>query len=263
MLVDILLISLIVGFVTAGLKIRFDRFFTILLFLFIFGFGIRYSIETFLWVILLGALVILIQNKDKIIQLPTEKKKKMFLVLPTFTLIASFLGTWLYENVSDKTLIITLGILAIIYGLRLIFIHFKKHEMEFVDGHPSIKKLCGLFGPWISGFFIGFVGTSLKPLKIPFALKIGKMNIKQVYLGNTMSAFYASIFAIMWHYFFNASQSFASWYKEATLGFVVWAGIHLVYEITDRFFPENWRKGFQILIGLLLILASVKIFMLV
>ena len=263
MLVNFLLVSLIVGVVTAGLKIRFDRFFTILLLLFIFGLNIRNSIDVFLWVIMLGALTIIFQNRKKIAQLPKAMKKKLFVIIPVFTLIASWLGTLLFENVRDAVLIVTLGILAILYGLRLMFVHFKKHEMEFKEGHPVITKACGLLGPWLSGFFIGFVGTSLKPLKVPFAIKVGKMNIKQVYLGNVIVAFFASLFTIGWHYIFNKNQTLTNWYQEAVLGIILWVGIHFVYEVTDKFFPQKWQKVFQILIGITLLLVSVKIFLLV
>ena len=264
MLGNIILVSLIVGVVTAGIKIRFDRFFTILLLLFIFGLDIRSSINIFLWVIMLGALTIVFQNKKKIAGLPVKMKKKLFIIIPIFTFIASWLGSLLFTKVSNATLIVTLGVLAILYGLRLIFVHFKKHEMEFEQGHPVITKICGLLGPWISGFFIGFVGTSLKPLKIPFAIRIGKMNIKQVYLGNVVVAFFASLFAIGWHYFFSKSFIFNNnLYQHAMLGVVLWFGIHFVYEITDRIFPQKWKKAFQVVIGIILLLVSIKIFLLV
>ena len=145
------------------------------------------AVNIFLWVIMLGALMVILDNKDKIAVMPKPMKKKMFILIPIFTLIASFLGSLLFVRTSTNTLIITLGVLAILFGLRLVFIHFKQHELEYEEGHPVITKLCGLLGPWLSGFFIGFMGTSLKPLKMSFAIKIGKMNAKKVYLGNTMT----------------------------------------------------------------------------
>ena len=263
MLENIILVSLIVGAVTAGLKIRFDRFFTILLLLFVFGFDIKSSVNIFLWVIMLGALTIIFQNKKKISQLPNTMKKKLFVIIPIFTLLASWLGTLMFENVNNAILIIILGILAILYGLRLVFIHFQKRESGLRHAHPTIAKACEILGPWISGFFIGFIGTSLKPLKIPFAVKIGKMNIKRVYLGNVIVAFFASLFAIGWHYILNKNLVLSSWYQEMMLGIILWFGIHFVYEMTDRFFPKKWQKSFQILIGIILVLVSIKIFLLI
>ncbi|HFC11174.1 MAG TPA: hypothetical protein ENJ75_03270 [Candidatus Kaiserbacteria bacterium] len=261
LLTQFALTIIIVGFVTAGLRIRFDRFFAILLLLFLFGFGIKTSINVFLWVIALGALTIILQNKTKIYQLPKQKKIKLFLISPIFALFASLIGSVLFEYTTSNVLIITLGILAILYGARLVFIHFQKHELEYVKANPLISKICGLAGPWISGFFIGFVGTSFKSLKIPFAIKIGKMNAGQVYLGNTITAFFASLFAIIWHYILN--QTNAVFYENMLLGLATFAGIHFVYELTEIVFPDKWRKSFQILIGIILIFVSAKIFMLI
>ncbi len=260
MLTQFFLLVLIVGFVTAGLTIRFDRFFTILLLLFIFGLNIKTSINIFLWVIMAGALMILLQNRAKIAQLPSKMKSKLFVLIPIFTFIASFLGSLLFIRLGDGALIIILGVLAILYGLRLMFIHFQKHELEFEQGHPTITKICGLLGPWISGFSIGLVGTSLKPLKIPFAIKVGKMNIKQVYLGNTVTTFFSSLFAIFWHFYLNNKNDLNLFYNNLILGLALWTGIHYIYELTEIVFPQKWKKSFQILIGLILLIASIKIF---
>jgi len=261
MILAFFLTILIVGFVTAGLNIRFDRFFTILLLLFLFGLSITNTINIFLWVIMPGALMIILNNKENISKLPKQMKIKLFVMIPIFTLIASFIGSLLFVNSSSSILLIILGILAILYGLRLIFIHFEKHELEFEKGHPTITKICGLIGPWISGFFIGFVGTSIKALKIPFAIKIGKMNIKQVYLGNTISTFFASFFAIIWHFVLSKNMTFNIFYEQMILGLALLTGIHFVFELTNLVFKNKWRKGFQILIGIILLLASIKVFM--
>jgi len=261
MILAFFLTILIVGFVTAGLNVRFDRFFTILLLLFIFGLSITDAINIFLWVIMLGALMIILNNKENISKLPEQMKIKLFVMMPIFTLIASFIGSLLFVNTSSAILLMIFGILAILYGLRLIFVHFEKRELEFEKGHPTITKICGLLGPWISGFFIGFVGTSIKALKIPFAIKIGKMNIKQVYLGNTFSTFFASFFAIIWHFVLSKNMAFNVFYEQMILGLALLTGIHFVFELTNLIFKNKWRKGFQILIGVILLLASIKVFM--
>lgn len=260
MILNFFIIILVVGFVTAGLKIRFDRFFTILMLMFVANHSISDAVNIFLWVIMLGALMVIFDNKDKIAQMPKPIKKKMLMIIPLFTLISSFIGSWLFLTLSSATLIITLGILAILFGLRLIFIHFKKHEMEYEEGHPIVTKLCALLGPWISGFFIGFIGTSLKPLKISFAIKIGKMNIKKVYLGNVLTTFFASIFSIIWHFVLTKEHNSESFYGQMIIGMAIWTGIHYMYELSSLFFKPNWQKIFQIIIGVALIFASIKVF---
>jgi len=259
MLIPFLLTFLIVGVVTSGLNIKFDRFFTILLLLFLFKFDIHTSVDIFLWVILFGSLMILFNNIDKILGLPSSQKKKMFTIIPVFTFITTFIGSYFFIQSAESVLIITLAILAILYGLRLIFVHFKKDEMNLQNPNIKIKKICSLFGPLVSGFFIGLVGTSLKPLKIPFAVKIGKMNLKEVYLGNTLSTFFASSFAIIWHSTLNNTVTENIFYTNLLLGAGLWTTIHYTSEFTNLFFKDKWKKPFQIIIGISLLLAAIKL----
>ncbi len=263
MLTHYILIILIVGIVTAGLTIKFDRFFTILLLLFISGFTIRRAINIFLWVLMAGALMVILNNQQQLKALPKKKKARLFILIPIITAIASFIGSLLFIHVSSDVLLGTLGILAILYGLRLVFIHFEEHELKFEKGHPNITKICATFGPWVSGFLVGFIGTSLKSLKIPFAIKIGKMNLKSVYMGNVITGFFASLFAIIWHFLLNPDKDIAVFYQDMILGLALWTGIHYIYEIVDIIFPSKYRKGFQVFIGILLMLVSVKIFKLI
>lgn len=263
MMLSFLITVLIVGFVTAGLNIKFDRFFTILMLSFVFGFSMYDSINIFLWVIMFGALMIILSNKEKIASLPKKMLMKLFTVIPLIVLIFSLIGTWLYLVTPNNILMLILGLLASAYGLRLMFVHFKPEELANEKENPFFSKFCGIFGPIISGFLIGFIGTSLKPLKIPFAVKIGKLNVKKVYLGNTIVAFFASLFAIIFHYFFTNTMTMNLFYQQMLLGLALWAAIHVVFELTNIFFKENWRKGFQIFIGLMLILVSFKIFMVI
>jgi len=260
MIIEFLITVLIVGFVTAGLNIKFDRFFTILMLSFVFGFSMYDSINIFLWVIMFGALMIMLSNKDKIASLPKKMIMKLFTVIPIMTLIFSFIGTWLYSITSNNTLLLVLGLLALAYGIRLMFVPFKPDELANEKENPMFSKFCGIFGPIVSGFLIGFIGTSLKPLKIPFAVKIGKLNVKKVYMGNTVVAFFASLFAIIFHYFFTKTMTINIFYEQMILGLSLWAAIHVIFELTNICFKDNWRKGFQIFIGLMLILVSFKIF---
>jgi len=263
MILNFVIITVVVGIVTSGLKIRFDRFFTILMLMFVAGKTITDAVNIFLWVIMLGALMVILDNKDKIAQLPKPMKMKLFGIIPLFTLLASFIGSWLFINSTSNTLIIILGILAILFGLRLALIHFKSHEMNYDDERPTITKLCGLFGPWISGFFVGLIGTSLKPLKIPFAVKVGKMNIKKVYLGNTITTFFAAIFSLFWHFVLSNEPNSSMFYEQMISGMAIWTGIHYMYEMSNILFKTKWQKVFQIIIGIALVLVSIKIFSLI
>ena len=264
MILPFVLTILIVGVVTAGLTIKFDRFFAILMLMFLFKYSIFDAVNVFLWIIMFGALMIILDNKDKIAGLPKQMKIKMFVMIPVFTILASLLGTLLFISSSKTPLIIIMGILAILYGLRLVFIHFKPEEMDLdpKKQRPVFAKLCSLLGPWISGFSIGFIGTSLKPLKIPLAIKVGRMNAKSTYLGNTVTTFFAASFAIMWHFLLGKTATSGTFYEQLLLGAALWTGIHYMSELTNLLFSHKWKKLFQIVIGIILVLASIKVFML-
>ena len=252
-------IALIVGFVTAGLKIQFDRFFAIILLVSLMGLSVAGAVNTFLWIVFLSAGYVLWKNREKIKGMPSQNKKKFITLVPVLAFVGVYAGSVLFSHVSNHVLSFTLGVLAVLYGLRLVFIHFKPYELEYKNEKPIYQKICGLFGLIVSGFFAGFIGTTLKPLKIPFAVKIGKMNMGQVYLGNTITAFYASFFAIILHSFYS-SPNMSMTINNVLLGISLWLAIHIVFELTQMFFKDKWRKPFQIFIGLVLILVAFKFF---
>jgi uncharacterized membrane protein YfcA len=251
-------IALIVGFVTAGLKIQFDRFFAIILLVSLMGLSVAGAVNTFLWIVFLSAGYVLWKNREKIKGMPQVNKKKFLTIIPLLAFVGVFIGTIIFNKVSNNVLMITLGILALLYGLRLIFIHFKPHEFEYKNEKPIYQKICGLFGPVVSGFFAGFIGTTLKPLKIPFAVKVGHMNMGQVYLGNTITAFYASFFAIILHSIYLKQNAMTM--NNVFLGIGLWLMIHIVYVFSSLVFKDKWRKLFQILIGIILVIVSFKFF---
>jgi len=251
------LVAIIVGFVTSGLNIKFDRFFLLILLISILHMSVFDSVNIFLWVILFGTLYILISNFEAIKSMPKKQKILRLSVIPVLTLIASFVGSYLFFISPEKVLLISLGILALLYGLRLIFIHFNQEDKTQLEGKPIFQKICLILGPMVSGLSLGFIGTSLKPLKVPFGVKIGKMNLKQVYFGNVITAFFGSLFAIFWHNtIFITSTSSSITYL--IYGFLLWISIHVISKLTDLFFKDGWKKIFQILIGIILLIISIK-----
>ncbi len=250
-LVSFFIIIIIVGFVTAGLKIQFDRFFAIILLISLMSFPVFQAINIFLWIIFFGAIYVLWQNREKIKNIPPKNKNKFLTVVPLLALIGASLGSFVFFNISSKFLLITISIIALLYGLRLIFIHFKPEELNHDSAKLTYQKICGLFGPVVSGFFTGLSGTSLKPLKLPFAIKIGHMNMSQVYIGNTITALYSSLFAIIIHSLYVV-KNISMTINDFLLGISLWFGIHIVFKITEKFFKNEWRKIFQIIILLII-----------
>ena len=75
----------------------------------------------------------------------------------------------IFNKASNNVLMVVLCILALLYGLRLIFIHFKPHELEYKDEKPIYQKICGLFGPVVSGFLQDLLErhSSLSRFRLP------------------------------------------------------------------------------------------------
>ncbi len=260
--IDFILIFAVVGIITAFLNIKFDRFFTIIMLLLVAGIAIKTSVEIVLWVVFFGAITVLLSNKATISKILNQNKRKYLLLIPALSLMSAIGGTYLFFKVSSAFLLTTLGILAIAYGTRLIFIHINETAIIPKNGRQSVKKICGIFGPLLSGFSLGFIGTSLKPLKIPFAVKIGKTNIKEAYIGNVIVAAYASLFAIILHITWGGIST-ASAYLNFLIGASLWASIHFTSEISNLFIKRKWRKSVQIVVGIILILVAIKIFMII
>jgi uncharacterized membrane protein YfcA len=205
----------------------------------------------------LGAGYVLFKNRTKLYALPASNKKKFLSIIPFIAFLGAFVGTALLRVVDGATLRVLFGLIALLNGLGLMFIHFGTHELEYKNEKPAYVKFCGLFGPLVSGFFTGFLGTTLKQLKVPFAVRAGRMNLQQVYLGNTVTAFFAALFAILLHiYYLPLGISMTT--RDFLLGVFLWAMIHVVFEFTQRFFKNSWRKPFQIFIGALLLLAAFR-----
>ncbi len=252
----IIVLSVIVGVITAGLSIRFDRFFVMLLLLFLAGVAIKDAVNIFLVVILLGALTFLLERKEALRTIPREDRVKFLTLVPVLVAVFSFLGSWLFIGASDAVLILVFGVLTVLYGLRLIVIHFGEHEKGHTAAKPGMRMFCGLAGPMLSGFSVGFIGTSLKSLKIPFAVRFGKMNLPQVYVENAITAAYASLFAIIWRFVFIGTAQI----RSVLYGVAIWGIIHAFFDLTEKTFPRRWKKAFQIIIGVVLLAAAVKVF---
>ncbi len=252
-----LIIALIVGFVTAGLKIQYDRFFAIILLVTMMKLSVVGAVNVFLWIVFMGSGYLLWQNRNKIMEMPRQNLNKFLTLIPLLAFIGALAGSIFFNSVDYRVLVVTLGIIALVYGLRLVFIHFKPHEHEYKNEKSLYLKLCAIFGPIVSGFFTGFIGTTFKSIKIPFGVKVGKMNLAQTYLGNLITAFYASFFAIILHVFY-VRKGLSMTLQNATLGIGLWVAIHIVYKVTDKYFKDKWRKTFQVIIGAILVLVAFK-----
>jgi uncharacterized membrane protein len=67
----------------------------------------------------------------------------------------------------------------------------------------------------------------------------------------------------MWHAVLGENSVSGNFYEQLLLGASLWAGIHFVSELTTLFFRNRWRKVFQIVIGIVLLVIAVKVFKLI
>lgn len=260
MILNFIILTLIVGIVTAFIGAKYDRFFILLLVIFLFGKNIEQGVEILLWTILFGSGMIIFENQDKIKSLPKQMKIKLFGIIPILAIIPSFIGAYLFSISSTKLLLLVFAAITLLYGLRMLFIHFKPEEMEYQPSNSKFQKMCGLFGPMLSGFVLGYMGTSLKALKIPFAVKVGKLNIKQVYLGNAVSAFMGSALALLWHnIIFSSHDADYRFSHYFLLAAALWTTIHFVSKFTSIFVKQKWQKRAQIITGIGLLIAFAKL----
>ncbi|MCD6090254.1 MAG: hypothetical protein J7J72_02025 [Bacteroidales bacterium] len=263
MITNFILLTFIVGIVTGFIGVKYDRFFILLLIIFLFGNNISQGIEILLWTIFFGSGMVITENKEKIQALPKKMKVKLFGIIPMLALLPTLAGAYLYSISSKKTLLIILAAITLLYGLRMIFIHFKPKEMNYPVQASKFQKMCGLFGPIVSGFSLGLIGTSLKSLKIPFAVKVGKLNIRQVYLGNAFTAFASSGLALVWHNTLFSVQDFSYNFENYFLmAAALWTIIHFIAKITEIFTKDKWKKPATIIIGIGLLVAFVKLVLL-
>lgn len=262
MIIHFLILTLVVGIITAFINVKFDRFFILLLLIFIFGFNITKGVDILLWTIFFGSLSILFENLDKIKSFPKKMKIELFVELPLITIIPTFLGSYLFSISSSKILIITLAIITALYALRMILIHFKAEEMNYPVTENKFKKFSRIFGPIISGLSISFIGTSLKAIKIPLAVKKGKLNINQIYIGNAVTATFASAFSLIWHNTIFPKETANIYFEQYFLyGAAIWTVIHFTSKFSSVFIKQEWNKTAQIIIGFLLFFAFAKLLM--
>ena len=197
--------------------------------------------------------------------MPKQMKAKMFTVIPAITFVSSFIGAYLFSISSNTVLLVTLAVITVVYALRMIFIHFKPEEMNYQPASDNKKqKLCMIVGPIVSGISLGFIGTSLKAVKIPCAVKRAKLNMQKVYLMNTITAAFGSGFALLWHNTVFIKTGINDYFqKYFILAAALWTVIHFVAKITSWLVKPHWQKTSQIAVGVALFIALAKIIMLI
>lgn len=156
LLIKALVASLIVGFVTASIKSWVDRFFLIILLTGLVGLPIQRSIAINLVVVALAALMLALRQGEV---LRSVRADWALLIVPA--VLGGIVGRLLGLAVTAQVLLITLGVYAVLVGLRLAFI---KPLPERADkAHPAWQAPVAL----LFGGLTGLISAGGKPFSVP------------------------------------------------------------------------------------------------
>lgn len=156
LLIKVLLASLIVGFVTASIKSWVDRFFLVILLTGLVGLPIQRSITINLVVVALAALMMALRQGEVLKSVRTDWA---MLIVPA--VLGGTLGRLLGLQTPARSLLLVLGVYAILAGLRMAFI---KPLPERADkAHPAwLAPVAFLFGG-----LTGLLSAGGKPFSVP------------------------------------------------------------------------------------------------
>lgn len=151
-----LLAGLIVGFVTASIQSWVDRFFLVIILVGLVGLPIQQAIVTNLVVVSLAALTMLLRQSHVVQSVNMHWPK---VVIPA--VVGGVVGRIAALNVRPTVLVATLGVYAVLAGLRLVLIRpLAERENK---AHPAwIAPIAAA-----SGVLAGFLSAGGKPFTVP------------------------------------------------------------------------------------------------
>ncbi len=107
----------------------------------------------------------------------------------------------------------------------------------------------------ISSFSVGLIGTSLKSIKLPFAINARNISKESAYTSNIVVFFFSIVFAIIFHSILSGI-SFNLILPTASLLFIV---TYFTFELVSHFLNEKLRKNAHIIIGIILLFVGFRL----
>ena len=155
-----LLAALIVGFVTASIRSWVDRVFLVIMLTGIVGLPIVQAIEINLLVVSLAALTALLRQRKQLHgAVPPGSHEWLLITIPA--VLGGVVGRLLANQLKPAVLLGTLGIYAILVGLRIFII--KPLSEKETKAHPSWFVPVSLG----SGLLTGIISAGGKPFAVP------------------------------------------------------------------------------------------------
>ncbi len=241
-----ILISLIVGFVTASIKSYIDRVFLVLLMVFILKLPVPQAIPINLLVMSLASYFFYARHEGKLRALPREQ---------LWGAVASagagaIIGRLMAIAVGAKALAVLLGLYAIGVGLRLLLVKVVPPAVERRLGSAAYPLAFG----WAT--VTGLVSAGGKPFQVPILVRWLKITPNQAYIFASLATLSAAIGAVLTQ-LVAGPQAFAG--AAAGWALYFFASITVVALVVERFWTPKLQQVVSSIVGPLLVLAGLRL----
>jgi len=238
-----LLAGIIVGFVTGSIRSWVDRFFLVLLLVGMLGLPIDRAIVVNLLVVGMAAMLMTVRQCEVYRAVGT---KWPLVVLPAIT--GGFLGRIVGLATAPEILLGTLGVYAVLVGLRLVLVRPVPENQ--VKAHPAWLVPVAL----IAGGLAGFLSAGAKPFKVPIYNRVLGHHPQQAYALSAMGVTFAVWGALLGQLalgpMMGGSDLFLALYE-----FVVITATGLA---VNRLWTEKLNRVVAMVVSPLLILVGIK-----
>jgi uncharacterized membrane protein YfcA len=240
-----ILAALIVGFVTASIKINMDRFFLVILLLFLVGLPFQEAILINLLVVLSAAVILFYRQSQGLRKLPRHYLPAVVVSSAVGGLAGRALGLALPQTV----LLILFGVYAIGVGLRLVLV---KMDPKAAGPCPP-GRLTPLF--LCFGLVAGLLSAGGKPFKVPILNRAFGFSPPMAYMLSTVGVASAITAALV------AQLILAP--GAITGEIVAWAAffivaITIVSLVVERFWSQSLQKYVSWTIAPILVFIGVR-----
>ncbi len=148
--------GIIVGFVTASIQSWVDRFFLVVLLVSMLGLPIQQAVSINLVVVAIASLMMALRQTQVF---TSVQEDWAMIIIPS--ILGGMLGRLLGLQLSAKALLLTLGIYAILVGIRLVTV--KPIPQKESPAHPAWQAPIA----FLAGGLTGLLSAGGKPFKVP------------------------------------------------------------------------------------------------
>jgi uncharacterized membrane protein YfcA len=238
-----LVAALIVGFVTASIQSWVDRFFLVILLVGLVGLPIQDAITINLMVVALAALMMLLRQTDVLTSVRADWPQ---VVIPAA--LGAILGRVISLNAPTQSLLVLLGLYALLAGLRLAFI--RPLPARETQAHPAWLAPIA-FG---ASLLTGLLSAGAKVFQVPFFnIALGR-HPKQAYALAALTVSVAAPLALAT----QAGLGFTLTATQVLLVLYLFALIVGVALLVQRFWSARLNQIVTWIISPLLVLVGIR-----